>query len=219
MSAALLALREGVVRLLAEGGEPRLAELCAGAEVELLGQTQTWTVGERRVLAQSIVMALAPEELVELRRRPDGVSVVREAFATALRSPTTELAELFVIVRLPVVDSTWQRIYRQAPARPTPDRPEPMAVLEAAADLLRALGEPVAAAMLDRAELEIVPVPSSPDVVISHGVVRLVPADLAMAQRDELLADRIRRAVADAATRAVERVSEIELRARVGGSP
>ncbi|MNC96632.1 hypothetical protein D3C83_140560 [compost metagenome] len=52
-------------------------------------------------------------------------------------------------------------------------------------------------------------------MVVVRYVLRLVPVDLAAAQRDDALAERIKRAVGDAGTRAFEQVSSVELRARV----
>lgn len=215
MSAGLAALREGAVRVLAGGGHDALAMIVRDADLELLGRTQTWQVGDRALTAQTLVLTLSAEAFVALRATQGGLDEVRGALAALVRSPTTELAELLVVVRLPIVEQTWEALYRGAATRTAPERPPPEAVLRAASELLAALGDARSAAMLASAELEVASVPSSAELVVVRYVLRLLPVDLATVQRDDALAERIKRALADAGTRAFEQVSGIELRARV----
>lgn len=215
MSDALAALREGVVGLLEHGGRARLAALVGGSELELAGRGQTWSIGERAVVAQTVVMALSPAEFVELGATPESAAAVRDAFADAMRSPTTELASLLVVVRLPIVEEPWESVYRHAAVRATPERPSGARVLRAASELLVARGDATAASILEHAELDVATAPSGSEGVVLRCVLCLTALDLARVEREPALAEALRRSIRDAGTRALERVGEVDLRVRL----
>jgi hypothetical protein len=117
-----------------------------------------------------------------------------------------------LVLALPWIRATWEASYRDAPMAP-PDDASDAAVLEGAAALLDALGDAAARSALERAELESAELPTT-DVRLRRFVLRL-PADaLARAESDPDLADRLRRSVTHAATRARSRVADVELRLR-----
>jgi hypothetical protein len=207
VSAALGALRAGAAALLAAQGEERLAAIVTAARVELAGPGETWSMGSREVSAHRVALVVPAAAFVVLSGEAGRLARVRDAFAQAMRSPETELAELHVELLLPVVEQPWARAYREAPARDMPaERPSPEAVLEGAAALLAAMGEVEAGEMVRRGELEAAQVQGAA-TPLTQWLVRLAPEGRARTLRDAGLGEKIRQAVHDAARRAGEAVS------------
>ena len=208
MSEALLALRAGAAALLEAAGKGALAALVRSAQVELAGQGESWSLGSREVTAHHVALAVGAAAFTALAREPEALSAVRAAFAQAMRSTSTEMADLHVELLLPGIERAWGHAYRDAPARDRPAPPrDPAAVLAGAAALLQALGDPVGAAMLGRASLSQAAVPGADDATpITRVVVEMAPEDRARTWRDPELEERLRRAVHDAAIRAAEQV-------------
>jgi len=135
------------------------------------------------------------------------LDAVRAAFAQAMRSPETELADLHVELLLPGAPRAWRDAYREAPVRGLPaERPDPDAVLAGAAKLLRLAGCEEGAVMLARARLDVAAVPGA-SVPLTRYVLQLATADRAHTWEHPALEDQLRRAVHDAASRAAEQVT------------
>jgi hypothetical protein len=147
---------------------------------------------------------------VRLSAQPARLDAIREAFATAMRSPDTELADLVLLLRLEVHVGGWHRIYRGAPSRPAPERPADDAVQGGAVALCEAAGAKAAAEILRHARLESSDVPQSV-TPLRRFVVRLDPRDYARTERDPALADRIRRSVRAAGVTAEGGLCDVEL--------
>ncbi len=211
MSDVVRALRAGAAALLEAEGDPALAELVAAADVEIVGPGEPWSMGSRTVTAHRVALSVGAPAFAALGASPARLDAIKRAFAHAMRSPETELLDLHLELRLPVIERPWAHAYRAAPIAHR-ERPLPEAILAGAEALLEALGEPAAAALLRRAELETALVPGTSRPLLSC-VVRLPPADLAAAQRDAALGERLRRAVHDAATSA-EEVATVDLALR-----
>ncbi|WP_437741666.1 hypothetical protein WME73_40695 [Sorangium sp. So ce302] len=210
MIPALTALKAAVAALLEARGERGLAALVAGGELALAAPPQRWTLGSREVSASRLSLAVDAPEFAALTADPSRLAAVKEAFASAVRTPETELADLSLVLRLPGVGRGWSQIYREAALPAAPERPAPDAVLGGAAALLEASGDARGAAMLRRARLEAAQV-SSGGAALVRCVVRLEPADRAALDRDGERAERLRRAVRDAGTRASEAIASVEL--------
>jgi hypothetical protein len=209
------ALRAGVVALLEASGDPALARLVAGGEVALVGPGEPWSMGSRTVTAHRAVLVMRAKDFAAITASPARFEAIKRAFAEALRSPDTELADLHIELVLPGIERSFRHAYRAAPIASGPrERPGPEAILAGAAALLDALGEPSAAAQVQRAELEMAAVPGTSTPLL-RVVVRLAPADLAAVQRDARLGELLRSAVHAAAARAEEAVS-IELALSLG---
>ncbi|WP_437875720.1 hypothetical protein [Sorangium sp. So ce513] len=222
---ALSALKAAVAALLEARGERGLAALVGDAELALAGPPARWTLGSRQVSASRVTLAVDAPAFAALTADAARLAVVREAFASAMRTPETELADLTVLLRLPGAGRGWNQVYREAALPAVAERPHPDAVLGGAAALLEASGDARGAAMLRRGRLEAAQVPSSGGVALVRCVVRLDPADLAALDRDGERAERLRRAVRSAGTRAAEAVASVELaaalyaRGAAAGSP
>jgi hypothetical protein len=199
---ATAALRAGVVALL--DAERTAAGIVERAGVEVVG-SESWSMGSREVTAQRIALVVGAEDFVTLQRDPSGESVIRAAFAAAIRTPETELAELFVVLRLPGIHQGWHRAYRDAPAM-NAERPSEAAMLAGAIALLEAEGD-VDVDVLRGAVLEIAQV--SRHVV--RCVLRMRAEDLAVLNRDPVRTSRILKAVRAAATRADQSIASVEL--------
>ena len=148
MSHAIAGLRAGVAAILAAQGDADLSTIVENAEVELVGAPDVWSLGSRTAVAHRVALILEPAAFVELRRDPARREAVRDAFAAAMRSPGTELAELALVLKLPGIAQPWRRAYREAVPRQTPERPGDAAVLAGAAALLEAAGDSEGAAAL-----------------------------------------------------------------------
>jgi hypothetical protein len=206
----LPALRAAVAELLSAQGERDLAALVAGAGLELAGPPERWSMGSREVIASRLSLMVAPLTFAALSAQPAKLSLLRDTFARAVRTPETELADLTLVLRLPGIERGWHTAYRDAPPPPI-ERPDPEAVQGGAAALLDVLGDGRAAAALRRARLEAADVPSAGPAALIRYVICLDPADRAAADRDPDLAERLRRAVRDAATRAAFAVAGVDL--------
>ncbi|CAN97524.1 MULTISPECIES: hypothetical protein [Sorangium] len=210
MIPALTALKAAAAALLEARGERGLSALVAGGELALAAPPQRWTLGSREVSASRLSLAVDAPEFAALTADPSRLAAVKEAFASAVRTPETELADLSLVLRLPGVGRGWSQIYREAALPAAPERPAPDAVLGGAAALLEASGDARGAAMLRRARLEAAQVASGGAALV-RCVVRLEPADRAALDRDGERAERLRRAVRDAGTRASEAIASVEL--------
>src|SRR6185295_1595342 len=104
VSTALGALRAGAAGLLAAQGEEQLAAIVKGARVELAGPGETWSMGSREVSAHRVALVVPAPAFVALSGDAGRLAAVRAAFAYAMRSPETELAELHLELLLPVVE-------------------------------------------------------------------------------------------------------------------
>ncbi|WP_437732349.1 hypothetical protein [Sorangium sp. So ce1335] len=208
---ALAALKAAVAALLEARGERGLAALVGGGELSLAGPPERWTLGSRQVSASRLTLSVDAPAFAALTADAARLAAVRDAFASAVRTPETELADLTVLLRLPGAGRGWNHVYREAALPAAAERPHPDAVLGGAAALLEAAGDARGAAMLRRGGLEAAQVPSSGGVALVRCVVRLDPADLAALDRDGERAERLRRAVRSAGTRAAEAVASVEL--------
>ena len=210
MSAVLAALRLAASSLLEARGQTRLAELVARARVEIAGEGESWSIGNRTVTAHRVALVVAAPAFIELSRDAARIETIKEAFAQAMRSPETELLALHVELALPADGRPWSGAYREAPVRHRPaDRPSPQAILAGATSLLEALGDRAAASLLDRAHLEAAEVQGEETPLIRY-VLRLAPVARARTLEDAALGERLCRAVRDAAVRAGE-VTTVEL--------
>jgi len=206
VSVALTALGAGVAQLLDAQGQKALSALVRRGEVELIAPGEPWSMGSRVVTAHRVSLVVSAPDFVAISRAPGDVDTLRAAFTQAMRSPDTELSELYVTLRLPAVMRPWGHVYREADASFTaPRAPAPDEVREGAAALLDALGDKGAAAMVLRAEFDVAEVPDTTPPLRSY-VILLSPKDLAAAERDAALGERVKRAVRDAAVRAGEGV-------------
>ncbi|AUX36633.1 MULTISPECIES: hypothetical protein [Sorangium] len=222
MIPALTALKAAVLALLEARGERGVSALVAGAELALAGPPQRWTMGSREVSALRLSLAVDAPAFAALTADGARLAAAKDAFASAVRTPETELADLTLVLRLPGVGRGWNQVYREAALPAATERPPPDAVLGGAAALLEASGDARGAAMLRRARLETAQVPSGGGVALVRCVVRLDPADRAALDRDGERAERLQRAVRSAGARAAEAVASVELAtalAPLGGSP
>src|SRR5262249_5840374 len=153
----------------------RAAEIVRRADVEIIAG-ERWSMGAREVVAHRAALVVAAADFAAVERSPDLRAALRAAFARAMRTPDTELAELFVVLRLPAIHLGWHRAYRDAPIAPL-ERPSEAAVLAGAAALLRAMAHDADADVLADADLETAPVASATELV--RCVVRLDSEDLA----------------------------------------
>ena len=206
------ALREAAIDLLHAQGAERAAELLSRASVELVDASESWTMGQRTVVAQSLALLVTPADRVLLQRDLDLYDQLREAFRTAMHSFDTELAAMLVCVQLPRIEGSWRQVYRSAP-RTRAAEPDPEAVLEAAAALLDAIGAGNDAALLRRSTLELTPMPSSADTLLLACVLHLPIEALHHIRADRTRHDRIERAICDAATRPLVLVASLQLAA------
>jgi len=215
---ATLALRQGVVELLELRGEAELAAIVGRAEVELLRKAEDWRIGLRSVEAQSVGLACDAPDFARLTRDAAWFAEVERAFAEAVRSPTTELASLVLVLRLPAIGRSWASAYRDHTLAEPPAPPPPTSeqLLRASASLARALDDEPAALAFERARLEAELVPSKSGALLRY-LLRLEAKDLARAERDVAWASLVERCLRHAATRIDRRVASVELRLRVDG--
>jgi len=204
------ALRTGVAGLLAARGERELSEIVGRSEVELIGPEERWEMGARAVTAHRVGLVVSAADHVRLSADAARLDAIREAFATAMHTPETELSDLVLVLRLHEHVGGWHRIYRGAPSRPSPERPSDEAVLGGAIELCDAAGAKVASEILGRARLASSDVPASV-TPLRRFLLRLEPRDFARAERDPLLADRIRRSVRAAGVTAEGGLCDVEL--------
>lgn len=204
------ALGAGARALLAARGEHALAEIVDRSEVELIGPEERWEMGARAVTAHRVGLLVSAADHVRLSGDAARLDAVREAFATAMRTPHTELSELVLVLRLEEHTGGWHHIYRGAPSRPAPERPSDEAVLGGAIALCEATGAKAAAEILARARLESSAMAESVSPLWRF-LVRLEPRDFARAERDPLLADHLRRSVRAAGVTAASSLCDVEI--------
>ncbi len=198
-------------KLLEAKGARELAAILERSAMSLVPGSESWQVGSRTIEAHRLALVVSPDDFVRLRVREGDLDEIRWAIASVVRSGTTELAELVVVVRLPLVDKPWESAYRTAPRAEDDTTPE--GVLQAAAALAVAYGSQRAAAVLGHAALETADstegFPTQRRVVV-----RLLAADLVAVERDPDLDELVRRCVTHAVTRASVRVLSVEVRLR-----
>lgn len=199
-------LREGAAQLLETKKARDLAEAVRSGRVEIEEQRETWEMGDRRVDAQRVALIVDARSFVLIREDPVAFSRVREAFAAAVRSFETELLELGVFLRLDPTESSWQAIYRRAPAwaRPQANAEE---VLRAAISVARAAGAESAAQLLEGAQLEVETIGETEP--ITRWLLRLESARYVRVDRDTALRSSLERWVRAAAQSARGSVGEI----------
>jgi hypothetical protein len=155
MIPAASALRAGAAALLDARGEGDLAKLVASADVEVVGPQETWAMGSRSVAAHRVALVVDASVFAALTADALKVDAVRGAFAAAMRTPETELADLSVVLRLPSIQKGWHRAYRDAPRQSAEaEGRDPDAVLGGAAALLDTMGEEMGAGLLRRGRLD-----------------------------------------------------------------
>lgn len=201
-------------KLLFAKGERDLAALVERSSMTLAPGAESWQVGSRTVEAHRLALVVAPHDFVRLRVRERDLDEIRWAVAATVRTATTELAELLVVVRLPMVDLPWSVAYRTAPIPADDSLPE--GVTEAAASLAEAYGHRRAAAVLRRSVLEMIDLPGE-WISQRRVVLRLLAADLVATERDPDLDEMLRKCLTHAATRASARVLSVELRLQSAG--
>jgi hypothetical protein len=206
---ALAALKMGAAALLDAQGKGDLAAIVRAAGVELSG-TEAWGMGNREVTAHRVALLVDAPEYVLLTGDVHVLGPVRGAFARAMRTPATELADLAVVLRLPEPGGRgWHHAYREAPMIQLPERPPPERVLAGAVALLRAKGAEPAARVLARGTLDCAELGAS-DAPLVRYVIRLPAEDLAAVERDGRIAYDLCQAVIAAGTRAAERLARVD---------
>jgi len=207
------ALAAGVAALLEARGEKELGAIVRRSIVEVVGRTERWSMGARDVAAHRIVLVVSAADHVMLTLNPPRFATIREAFATAVRSPETEMENLFLVLELPPSRMTFAQGYRDAPKR-TFETPATDSVLGGAAALCRAMGDEAGARALSRASLEDTFVTAN-DRTVRRFVLRLDAADFALAEKQMPFGDRLMRAVRSAATTPAEMTTAVVLAVRL----
>lgn len=230
MSVGVAALRAGAAALLAAKGEREESAIVAGGDVEIIGAGEAWSIGSRSVTAHRVALVVDAPAHAALAVDPSKRAAIRAAFEAAMETPETALLDLSIVLRLPAVKVGWHRAYRDVVPSYDEERSDPSAVLAGAAALLRAIdaasskgsrgsSEASAAEILGRSALEAALVSGSSSPALVRYVLRLAPADFALVDRSPDLAERLRRAVHDAGTRASEAVASVDLAVGDAGRP
>lgn len=212
-----------MVLLLEARGSEEEARIVAQGELHLLAGEPTWSIGSREVLAHSFELSLDARAFARLEALHGGRERVRDALADAVATGATMLADLFVVLALPLIPghairASWGHAYRSAPRKDSDPIADDASVLAAAVTLLDAQGLPSAARLLERGHLRGVVVASSGDSALRRWLISLSSADMAEALRSPTIVEGVRRAVHLAATRPSEVVADVEL-ALVGSEP
>ena len=202
-------LAAGVAALLEARGEKELGTVVRRSIVHVVGRAERWSMGARDVAAHRISLVVSAADHVWLTSSPPRWAMIREAFATAIRSPETEMENLFLVLELPPSRTSFAQGYRDAPQR-TFETPPVDAVLGGAEALCRAFGDETSARALSRATLEDAFVTAN-DRSVRRFVLRLDAADFAATERDIAYGDRLMRAVRSAATTPTEMTSAVFL--------
>lgn len=203
------ALGAGVAALLEARGEKDLGTLIRRSIVQVVGRAERWSMGARDVAAHRISLVVSATDHVLLTSTPSRMTTIREAFATAVRSPETELENLFLVLELPPSRTTFAQGYRDAPKR-TFETPATDSVLEGSATLCRAMGDEAAARALSRARLEDTFVTAN-DRTVRRFVLRLDAADFALAEKQTPFGDRLMWAIRAAAATPAEMTTAVVL--------
>jgi hypothetical protein len=206
-------LATGVAALLDARGERELGSIVRRSIVHVVGRAERWSMGARDVAAHRIALVVSAADHVLLTSSAPKFAAVRDAFATAVRSPETEMENLFLVLELPPSRTMFSQGYRDAPIR-TFETPAADAVLGGAAALCRAMGDEPAARALSRATLEDAFVTAA-ERNVRRFVVRLDAADFALTERHVEFGDRIMRAVRSAAATPTETTSAVFLAVRL----
>lgn len=192
------ALGAGVAALLEARGEKDLGALIRRSIVQVVGRAERWSMGARDVAAHRISLVVSAADHVFLTSAPPRMATIREAFATAVRSPETEMENLFLVLELPPSRTTFAQGYRDAPRRSF-ETPTADSVLEGAAALCRAMGDEAGARALSRAILEDT-FDTAYDPPVRRFALRLDVADFALAEKQgtfrSLLMEALRSAAA-----------------------
>lgn len=207
------ALAAGVAALLEARGEKELGTVVRRSLVHVVGRAERWAMGARDVAAHRIALVVSAVDHVWLTSAPPRFATIRESFATAIRSPETEMENLYLVLELPPSRTTFAQGYRDAPQRLF-ETPPSDAVLGGAEALCRALGDDASARALSRATLEDAFVTAN-DRSVRRFVLRLDAADFALTERDVAFGDRLMRAVRSAATTPTEMTSAVFLAVRL----
>lgn len=207
------ALAAGVAALLEARGEKELGAIVRRSIVEVVGRTERWSMGARDVAAHRIALVVSATDHVMLTSNPPRFATIREAFSTAVRSPETEMENLFLVLELPPSRTTFAQGYRDAPKR-TFETPATDSVLGGAAALCRAMGDEAGARALSRSILEDTFVTAN-DRTVRRFVLRLDAADFALAEKQMPFGDRLMRAVRSAATTPAEMTTAVILAVRL----
>ncbi len=211
MSETLGALRRGAVALLEARGQADWARIVGQAEVELVGPEQTWLVGAKKVVAHAVALVVEPGAYVALTRDGDAKTAIFEAFSAIMKTPETELSDLSLVVKLPVIQRPWSQAYRSAPLRSSAELPASQAVLLAARALADALEQPDVSDILDNASLQIADLPSSGPELLLRCVLLLDPPAYAQVDKDYALRDKLTATIRATTTRALIRVGSVEI--------
>lgn len=208
------AVLAAALEVLEANGNAEAAAIVDDAELVPAGRSEHWEVGSREVDARPFALVVSPRAFVALRE-PAKLEALRDALAAVLRSESTELSTLHLLVRLPGVGRPWGHVYRTASSSVPVERPTDEAVLAGATALASALDDEAAERALAQATLESVEVPSSSERALRRYVLHLGADALARADKNRPFSDRLRWLVEQAATRASEAVADVELRLRL----
>ena len=204
----------GALELLIESGSSDMADLLRDADLEPAGHAERWEVGSREVFAHSFTLVVSPKTFVALRE-PKSLERVKDAITSVVRSFSTELSSLHVVVRLPVIGRSWGHVYRSVAPRAVEERPSEEAVLAGAEELARALEDEAACDALASAILSSAEVRAGGERALRRYVLGLSAPSLARTEKDRPFGDRLRWLIEHAATRADEAVADVELRLRL----
>jgi hypothetical protein len=191
------ALAAGVAALLETRGEKDLGAIVRRSIVQVVGRAERWSMGTRDVAAHRISLVVSAADHVWLTSNPRRFATIREAFATAVRSPETEMENLSLVLELPPSRTTFAQGYRDAPVR-TFEVPAADAVLAGAAALCRAMGDEASARALSRAGLEDT-FDTAYDPPVRRFVLRLDVADFALAEKQMTVTSQLVWAIRSAA--------------------
>lgn len=206
-------LAAGVAALLEARGETELGALVRRSIVQVVGRAERWSMGARDVAAHRIALIVSAVDHVFVTSLPPRFAAIREAFATAIRSPETEMENLFLVLELPPSRTTFAQGYRDAPVRAY-EAPDAESVLQGAAALCKALGDDASSRALSRATLEDSFVTAN-DRSVRRFVLRLDAADFALTEKNASFGDRLMRAVRSAAMTPAEATSAVFLAVRL----
>lgn len=208
-----VSVASGVAALLEARGEKDLGAIVRRSLVQVVGRAERWSMGARDVAAHRIGLIVSAADHVVLTSSPSRFAAIRDAFATAVRSPETEMENLFLVLELPPSRITFAQGYRDAPARAF-ETPAVDAVLGGASALCLAMGDEAAARALARSTLEDAFV-STGERTVRRFVLRLDAADFAFSERHVEFGDRLMRAVRSAAATPNETTSAVFLAVRL----
>src|SRR5436190_7026487 len=94
--------RDAAASLLRATGDTRVADLVQRAKVEVSDHQETWEMGERTVDALRLALIVDASAYVHFRTEPFALDHAKEAFAAAVRSFETELAELLIFLDIDI---------------------------------------------------------------------------------------------------------------------